>query len=354
MGDHLAKRASFVAALTTLLLSPFEAGACPVCLGTANDTPSIVRQIGNASTVVVARATQSPRKFRIVGILKGSSRVPDEVQIAAVDMPSSSFAPGSLVALGRHPLLTNWTPIAEVSEEHVDWLKRLAAMKRESELDKEGWRARARNFAAELFDPAPLVSGNARREIAAAPYDAIRSLAGRIEPARIMAELARPESGPDAALYLVLLGASADSSAATYIKERARSIRSLPERDAAALFTAWLEIDTPTALEFAGRMLRETTTPTSLVIALFTGLRTQGDLPDKRDRIVDFYRGLIADAPMRVGYIANDLQAWRVWALAPRVADVAGSPGVDESARLLAGVYVRAARDGQPVETRTQ
>ena len=108
----------------------------------------------------------------------------------------------------------------------------------------------------------------------------------------------------------------------------------MPERDAAALFTAWLEIDTNRARIRRPHAARDNDANIT-VIALFTGLRTQGDLPTNATGS-SISTGVIADAPMRVGYIANDLPAWRVWALAPRVADVAGSPGVDESARLLA------------------
>lgn len=341
-------RAVLFSALLGLFCAAQSAQACPVCLGATNATPSVAQQLSSSAAVVLARPGAAPREFAIVSIVKGRAAPGGSVRINLADMPAAGFSGNSLVALGQHPLLATWVPIAEVSPGKLEWLKRLAVLKRASEIDAEGWRLRVAMFAGELFDADPLVSANSAQELAAAPYEALRSLAGRIDAARLLADIGLRDNAARRPLYQLLLAVSGDPLAKDFIIQKARLIGESGQENA-ALFTAWLEVEPAAALARGSQILGDSNAPPALVAAIFAGLRIHGDGGALREQIVELYREVVAAAPDRIGYIANDMEAWRDWSMASRISAIAESSRVDDSARLLALGYVRAAADAARV-----
>ena len=294
------------------------AAACAICLSAVKVTPG--QRLDNADQAVLAAVSGDGSTWTILDRIKGAGPV-DEAQLAIDVAPNSVAVGASPVLLLRDGLGQRWTSLGTFDPEHADWLRKLAATPitaagSDAEVALPLWRARLDLIAPMLATDDPAIEAMAHGELTLAPYAAVRDLGATWAGGDILA-LMRPEEGPDhIAAFILMLGASGDRTASSWIEAQLKSSDFEQSAVLAALIAADLEMRGPSRLGLIEQhFLLNRDQDLAAIEAAVLALQVHGDLDGAvpRAQIVEAYERLIQQRPALAGLVVMDLARWEEW-----------------------------------------
>lgn len=315
-----------LAAALALVAGAGQAAACAICLSAVSVT--LAEQLDATDRAVVA--APSGGAVRVVVAVKGGD-VPGEVIPLDAIVPRTGLRPGHALLLAHNSFAGTWTSLGGTDPDNAGWIAEIAR----SEGD-----ARLALAAARLEDPDPLVAKLAHDAIARAPYAALATLAGTLDPATLRAFVAAPGRAEWRPSYILLLGFAGDAGDAAAIDAQlGAGLARQDATDLAALLAADMELRGPdrvawveaTYLAERGRSLPE-------VEAALAALSVQGDADATvpRAEVVAAFRRFIRARPPMAGFVAPDLGRWQAWEASPDYAALIEAGAVTDPAEEFA------------------
>ena len=322
-------RKSALTAMRTALLAPLFAAlalfaapaqACPICATGGELTPA--QRLINADQVMLL--APSPQGWQTRAVIKGEPAAPpsaEELPLpAAVAMHDASSTPVPRLA-ARDRYSGQWALYGPVGADQAPVLARAAGAQRTAEMRIEDWGERVRFYAPYLEHREPLLAELAYSEIARAPYAAMRSLRGTVDPAHLMRWLDDPALAARAPLYTLLLGIAGNAQTAQRVERAlAESRKTRVPADPSALICAIIELRGREVLAQIERLYLsdrngDPAQARSALLALSVQGQADGGLP--RADVIAAYRRLIARRHPLAGLVAADLAAWQAWEVTP-------------------------------------
>ncbi len=304
--------ARFAFALFTALAAS-AALACPICASGPALTPA--QQLIGAERVLIVKPQRDA--WKAVAVIKGPS---GEIPAGVLQPPKEVGTTGPLVVT-QDKVSKRWGVVGPLGPEHADWLGKVAASKRASEMTDADWRERVAFYLPYLEHADPFIAETAYGEIARAPYAAMRTLKPRLDARKLGRWLDDSVLAPRAPLYTLLLGIAGGPDAAARIdRALADAAKKHDVSNLAALLGADLELRGPARLAWVERTYLTTPERTAQEIqAVLLALSVQGgaDAAIPRARIVDTYRTFIRSHHPLAGYPAPDLLGWQAWEAVP-------------------------------------
>ncbi len=313
----------FLPTAALLFLSMGAAWACPLCMGWGQ--PSKVQQLVAAPDAVLAVPTADAGRFRVVHVLKGE-RPPDGTLEGGYprNAPASDGTPPTearpLLIVRDDPFPT-WIVLGAIDAARADWLRAVAAGKPAAERSPEEWSARVALVVPQLNDPDPLAAQLASAELAAAPYDALRTAKSLLDVAALRRCLADPRLAARHPMCLLLLGIAGNAQDATTLEERlqaawesgdATNLSSMLSADLelrGAARVAWIESN------YLADPKRSSPEVRAALLALSVHGNANAAIP--RERVIAAYRVFMKAHPETAGDVAPDLAAWQYWDAVP-------------------------------------
>jgi len=297
----------------TLGLFVGPALACPVCASSAG--PSQVQAMIDAESVLIAAL--EPPGWRTVVAVKGAPR---EVPPGALRAPSGAATSSSWVVV-LDGLTRRWGVLGPLAAEHAAWLRQAAATRPLASMGEPQWREHVAFHVGWLEHREPFIAEVAYGEIARAPYGAMRTLAPRLDAARIERWLDDPALARRAPLYTLLLGIAGGPGAIDRIDRRSRAAAAEHDAtDLGAVLVADLELRGPGRVEWIERTyLSGRGRSAGELQGALLALSVQGgaDAAVPRVRVVEAYRVFARSGHPLAGYPALDLLSWRAWEAVP-------------------------------------
>ncbi|NBT53940.1 MAG: hypothetical protein EBT05_03420 [Betaproteobacteria bacterium] len=293
--------------------------ACPICAPA--DAGATLRQRLRAADVVVLAAPAAGNTFVAQQLIKGGGpqspiRLPQGVpELAQVS---------SLVLLYRNGT-ADWQSAGPLAPQHADWVRRLVELTDATDLTPAQWTSRIASFLPELESLEPLVAQAAYEETASAPYAVLRSVAPRLNAARLLRWLDTPALTARRPLYALLLGFAGSQASAESLQQRMAGLRSTGDGPTlSAMIAAWLELRGPEGVAWVERQYLSGPSAHEMgVSAALLALSVHGGDGQRvgRSRVVQAYRHFAAQATPWPGLVASDLGNWERWEFGPLFAD---------------------------------
>ncbi|MFO0014628.1 MAG: hypothetical protein ACK553_17985 [Planctomycetota bacterium] len=301
-----------------LAVWPTFCAACPACLGPGVPKLTLVQRLIDSDQIVVAKATtQHPGTMTIETVIQGDLIAGTTIAIPREELPVLNFEESDSFLLGRQALGRRWKLLGPVSGGCDAWLKRMAGLKRTSELTDQDWVERVRLFLPDLEHPDPLVSSTAFGEIARAPYAAMRANREWMDQERLLAAW-RSDDLPieRRPLYALLLGICGNDHVDRIIDEQLSMLhRNHDSQGLAAWLVAKLERAGTAGLAAIQRhYLADLHRSEEERLAAFLALSIQGNgNPEQfREPVVAIYRDAIESGSVNI-LMVSDLAAWSRW-----------------------------------------
>jgi hypothetical protein len=300
--------------------------ACPLCLGAFQQSKA--QELVSASQVVLAVPTGDASRFRVIQVVKGER--PTSAMVEG-GYPRNGLVPGVAASARGKPLLLvrddrfpMWTILGVIDNDHVGWLRKLAAGKPTAEMSTEDWRARAVLVLPDLESREPLAAEIAYGELAAAPYSVLRTLQARLDAPAIRRWVADPERLARQPLYLLLLGIAGNAQDAARLEQQLEAAwMSSDATNVGPMIAADLELKGPERMAWVDeKYMRDQRRSTRELEAALLALSVQGSANGviPRERVIQSYRTFIKEHPEISGFVAQDLAAWQYWDAAPEYA----------------------------------
>ena len=316
-----ARRAALLAPLfAALALLTTSAQACPICATGGELTPA--QRLINADQVLLL--APAPQGWQTRAVIKGEPAAPPAAEAlpvpAPIAMPSSASGPVPWLA-ARDRYSGQWALYGPVGADHAPVLARAASAQRTADMRIEDWVERVRFYAPYLEHREPLLAELAYSEIARAPYAAMRSLRGTVDPAQLARWLDDPALAARAPLYTLLLGIAGDAQTVPRVERAlAESRKTRVPADPSALICALIELRGRDALAQIEQLYltNRTADPAQArgaLLALSVQGQADGVLP--RADVIAAYRRLIQRRHPLAGLAAADLAAWQAWEVTP-------------------------------------
>lgn len=306
-----------------LLLQGMDALACPICMGWGR--PSRAQQLVAAPGAVLAVPTAEAGRFRVVQVIKGE-RPPDGTVEGGYprNAPASEGAPPTderpLLIVRDDPLPT-WVILGAIDAARADWLRAVAAGKPAAERSPEEWRDRIALVLPQFNDPDLLPAQLASAELAAAPYDALRTAKPLLDGVALRRWLADPRLAPRHSMCLLLLGIAGNAQDATTIEKRLQAaVESGDATNLSSMLTADLELQGAARVawiesNYLADPNRSSPETKAALLALSVHGNAGGTIP--RERVIEAYRVFMKAHPETAGDVAPDLAAWQYWDAVP-------------------------------------
>ena len=173
-----------------------------------------------AGSAVLALPGDNGTRLKVVEVIRGE--IPAEGTIE----PSWVIGLDRGAAVSVKPLLLirahnwqSWANVGAIGVEYAAWLRRISATKPTANMTDAEWQDEAALVLPYLENVEPLVAEIAYGELARAPYSALRSLKGRLDPQALRQWTADPKLAKRQSLYTLLLGIGGDAADAARIEE---------------------------------------------------------------------------------------------------------------------------------------
>jgi hypothetical protein len=331
-------------ALALMMADARGVAACPACLGTGAPKLTLVQQLVDSNESVVAAPGRDALHFIVRAPIRGARKPGEEIALSVAQAPWNGVGANGEVILGRHLFTRQWVALGAIAPGHEDWLRRLAVMKRTKALDEKDWAERASYFLDFLADPDPLVRATAYGELARAPYAAMRTLQPKLDHAALLRVYAQATDGEARALLILLLGLEGGATSRRWIGDAlARASRESDATNLAALVTADLEgagVDGLKQIEatYLGASPRGADEIHNVVVGLGVQGGRGGAIP--QSDIVPLFRKTVATHPESAGAVAQIMDGWARFDLAPQMAALKDDARLDEGSQLLVANYL--------------
>jgi hypothetical protein len=324
-----------------ILATPSAARACPFCSAVSL---TFAQEIAQSQAAVIARLVEppppgslSPRadgplpkgRFAVVDVLKGGDLVaeaglsPGGGEIETIMLEEKPV--GSLFLLmGVEPPNLVWSSPIGVSDRAVAYIKRLA------DLPEKG-PDRLAFFQEHLEDEDDTLARDAYDEFAIAPYDDVRGLEDRMDPATLLGWIENPKVQPNRRrLYATMLGVCGGEADAERIGRLLTDEGLPPELVEArsgldALIACYVTLQGPAGLDLVDRLFlrrgeAEKEIPFAETYAAVMALRFLGEESDivPRERVLASLR-LLLDEPKLADLVIADLARWEDWSVVDRL-----------------------------------
>jgi hypothetical protein len=323
-----------------LLSASVVATACPICFrGMATTT---AQQLALAERALIVLPAMAGTEMRVVAVIKGGGRPNDLVQATAPGLEEAAAresAPSLVVQLNS---LSSWSMIGSVGAEHADWLRRVTIATLRANGSDAQWEDRVALLLPYLDHHEPLLAAIAYGELAAAPYAALRSLKGKLDPARYARRLDDPGKQQ---LFTLLYGIAGGAQDVDPIERRVDNAwKRNDATNLAALLAADLELRGPSRIAWIEKMYfadRGRTLPEIQAALLALSVHGAANATVPRERVIQAYRIFMKERKPMAGFVAQDLAGWRYWdAGAEYLALLKGNALVDPASRLAVVAYL--------------
>ena len=328
---RLGRTAMVCAMLMLNMLDSVE--ACPACLGTDIRKLTLVQSLIDSDQIVLADGTDSPKHYRVLSTIKGTTAPGQIVTLLTADIPWNGNPRVMPFILSRHAFKQQWVIVGNISVGHEAWLQQIALMKRTNQLTEQDWQERVRFFFGYLGNTEPVIDESAFEEIRRSPYAAMLGLKQQLDEDKLITLMS---SATDRLpLYTLLLGiAGGNAGHAHIVKMLAKSYAGHEVDNLAALMTASMEIEGARGLaQLRERYIRKSDRHSDEMLALITALGVQGEVDRaiKRDNVVETYREILTRRRELAGYVAVQLTRWKRWDMADDFAPIL-SKGIPDPA----------------------
>jgi hypothetical protein len=341
----------FFAAL--FLCSGSVATACPLCLGAFRS--SVAQQLVDLPYEVLAQPSADGRGYRVVAVIKGERPAGGIIPTEAIELDDVVDASATLL-LVRDEAWSMWVGVGAIAVEHANWLRRVAAGKRMSDMNADDWQARVALMVPYLEHREPLVAEIAYGGLAGAPYAALLAAKPHLAAPTVRSWLADPQLMARQPLNLLLLGIAGDAGDATALELRLEAL--WMARDAtnlASMIAADLQLRGPSRLawvdaKYMGDRLRSTRELEGALLALSVLGNANGAIP--RERVIQSYRLFMQEHKEFAGFVASDLAAWQYWGAVPvYLALIKSNVRQDLASRVAVIAYLRQSPVGSLIES---
>ena len=301
---------SIVGAL--LLSASVTAAACPICL--RGMTTTTAQQLALAERALIVLPAMAGTEMRVLAVIKGSGRANDLVQATAPGVAEAAARESAPMLVVQLNSLSSWSMIGSVGAEHADWLRRVSAATLRADGPDAQWDDRVALLLPYLDHPEPLLAAIAYAELAAAPYSALRSLKGKLDPARYARRLDDPGKQQ---LYTLLYGIAGRAHDVDPIERRIDIAWTRNDAtNLAALLAADLELRGPSRVAWIEKMYfadRRRTLPEIQAALLALSVQGGANAAVPRGRVIQAYRMFMKERKPMAGFVAQDLADWRYW-----------------------------------------
>jgi len=300
------------------MLIQAPAWACPIC-APGDGQITLSQRLRQADVVVLAAPAGPGLPLGVRQLIKGA--LPTGPVLLSAQPSAPAPVPGTgpvadTLLLYRQGS-SGWQSAGPLAASRADWLRQLLALPQPSDGIGTDWGRRLAFFGPDLENPEPLVAQTAYEEIALAPFGAMRGLRGRLQAARLLDWLDKPQLAARRPLYALLLGVSGEVERVPVLQHRLTQWRQPADAAAvSALLAALLELQGDSGVAWLERQyLQSVGRQDWEQQAALLALSVQGNDGQRvsRDRVVrayaDFMRG---DTPL-AGLVASDLGNWGRW-----------------------------------------
>lgn len=321
----------------SLLAASAVASACPICSGTARQSPA--QELIDLPRAVLA--TPAGAQVRVLQVIKGER--PEGVLNEVLRRDTAGA--GQSLLLVRDDAWPMWVSLGAIDARHAGLLRELA-VPRPAPADTTAWRRRVDLALPHLQSREPLLAEIAYAECASAPYAVLRAARPQLDPRMLRRWVDDPRLAARRPLYLLLLGIAGHAGDAAAIEARIDAAwRTHGVADLASLLAADLELRGPPRVAWIEeRYLRDPSRLTAEVQAALLALSVQahagGAIP--RERVIEAYRVFMRERKELAGLVAPDLAAWQHWEATPEFVALRSS-GVRQqfASRLAIDAYLR-------------
>ena len=341
----------FFAAL--FLCSGSVATACPLCLGAFRS--SVAQQLVDLPYEVLAQPSADGRGYRVVAVIKGERPAGGIIPTEAIELDDVVDASATLL-LVRDEAWSMWVGVGAIAVEHANWLRRVAAGKRMSDMNADDWQARVALMVPYLEHREPLVAEIAYGGLAGAPYAALLAAKPHLAAPTVRSWLADPQLMARQPLYLLLLGIAGDAGDATALELRLEALwMARNATNLASMIAADLQLRGPSHLawvdaKYMGDRLRSTRELEGALLALSVLGNANGAIP--RERVIQSYRLFMQEHKEFAGFVASDLAAWQYWGAVPvYLALIKSNVRQDLASRVAVIAYLRQSPVGSLIES---
>ncbi|MFN9370048.1 MAG: hypothetical protein ACK6CT_14995 [Planctomycetia bacterium] len=321
------------------------ARACPFCSAVSL---TFTQEIEQSQVAVIVRLVEPPAaaalkpqadgplpkgKFRVEQVLKGENLVadaghagPEGAPIEAIMLDDKPVGDRFLL-FGIEPPKLVWSSPIKVSDRAVAYLRKLASLPAKGP-------DRLAFFQEHLEDADDTLARDAYDEFAVAPYEDVRGLKGRMDPARLLAWIENPKVQANRRrLYATMLGVCGGGPEA----ERIRLIIEGLDRDGRkvapeqaevragldALIACYVTLAGPEALDLVDRLFLERRgrdIPFADTYAAVMAVRFLGEESTtvSRERLRQSLR-LLLEEPKLADLVVADLARWEDWSVIPKL-----------------------------------
>lgn len=324
-------------AVVVLLVAGVGAAACPICYRDMGLTTA--QQIAVANRVLIVLPAMAGTEMRVVAVIKGSGTVDDLVQATAPGLEQAASGDSGPLLVVQADASSPWSIVGAVGPEHADWLRRMAAVTLAMDAADRQWRDRIAIVVPYLGHREPLISAIAYGQLAAAPYAALRSLRGQLDPARYASQLDGPMQHP---LYTLLYGIAGGPHDADEIERRlAAAWKRNDATNLAALIAAYLELRGSSRVAWVETMYfadRQRTLPEIRAALLALSMHGTTNAAVSRERVIQAYRLFMKERKAMAGFVAPDLAGWHYWDAGPEYLALLKANALPDPASRLAVV----------------
>jgi hypothetical protein len=303
-----------------LLLTSFCAAACPLCLAFVLNITA--RDLVDAERSVLALPEDGGKRFRVVEVIRGEPPARGVIEADAIfKLDASSFATSKPLLLLRQEKWARWVNFGTIHVSRADWLRRLAAGKRSSDMTDADWQVELASLLPYLEDSEPLVADIAYGELASAPYSALRTLKPRLDASTLRRWVDDPQLAKRQSLYTLLLGIAGDESDAVRYEHRIEAAwKAKDATNVGPMLAADLELRGVSRMTWIdARYIRDRNRTTPELEAALLALSVQGNASGAipRERVIQSYRDFMKEHKPLAGFVAADLAAWKYWGAVP-------------------------------------
>jgi hypothetical protein len=331
------------------LMAPFLAAsaarACPFCSAVSltfaqeiaqSDAAAIVRLVEPPPASALGPTAEGPLpkgKFEVVEVIKGGELV------AAAGHAGAGAKPVETILLEEKPVGTLfllmgvesptlvWSSPVRVSDRAIEYVRKL------QDLPEKG-AERLAFFLGHLEDEDDSLARDAYDEFAVAPYEDVRNLKDRLDPAQLLAWIEDPAVQANRRrLYATLLGvcggdAEAERIAAILSGQGAAASHAEVRGGLDAMIACYVALRGAPALDlvdelFLERRRDDKEVPFTETYAAVMALRFLGEESDlvPRERVLASLR-LLLDEPKLADLVIADLARWQDWSVVDRLVTI--------------------------------
>jgi len=323
-----------------LFIASVGAAACPICL--RGVTTSTAQQLAMAERALIVLPAMAGTEMRVVAVIKGGGRPNDLVQATAPGLEDAAARESAPLLVVQLSSLSSWSMIGSVGAEHADWLRRVTVAALRAKGSDAQWDDRVALLLPYLDHHEPLLAAIAYGELAAAPYVALRSLKGKLDPARYARRLDDPGRQQ---LYALLYGIAGGAPEVDPIERRIDNAwKRNDATNLAALLAADLELRGPSRIAWIEKTYfadRARTLPEIQAALLALSVHGTANAAVPRERVIQAYRTFMKERKPMAGFVAQELAGWKYWDAGPEyLALLKGSAMLDPASRLAVVAYL--------------